>query len=126
MPTRTNHSFSIEEVLSEIGISPESSGVSTGSEWLKATGYKVVSVSPVDGLPVATVTMADVKDYDRVIEVAQAGFQQWRKWTAPHRGEVVRQFGDLLRKYKDPLGTLVSYEMGKSLQEGKGRSAGDD
>ena len=51
---------------------------------------------------------------------SQAAFKEWCMWPAPKRGEVVRQVGDALRKYKEPLGKLVSYEMGKSLQEGYG------
>ena len=41
-------------------------------------------------------------------------FHQWRTVPAPKRGEIVRQFGEKLRKHKESLGKLVSYEMGKS------------
>src|SRR5262249_37319705 len=58
--------------------------------------------------------------YNDVLQTAQSAFYQWRSWPAPRRGEIVRQFSEALRKYKEPLGKLVSYEMGKSLQEGMG------
>src|SRR5690606_40756490 len=69
---------------------------------------------------IATVTAADSKNYDAVIKQAEKAFQEWRMIPAPKRGVIVRQIGEALRKYKEPLGKLVSYEMGKSLQEGYG------
>ncbi|NCU04220.1 MAG: aldehyde dehydrogenase family protein, partial [Chitinophagaceae bacterium] len=76
--------------------------------------------SPVDGKLIATVTAADKASYEAVIAKAQQAFTEWRSWPAPKRGEVVRQIGEALRAKKEPLGRLVSYEMGKSLQEGYG------
>jgi aldehyde dehydrogenase (NAD+) len=64
--------------------------------------------------------MATEAEYHQVIEKAQAAFVEWRKVPAPKRGEVVRQLAERIRFYKEPLGKLVSYEMGKSLQEGLG------
>jgi aldehyde dehydrogenase (NAD+) len=78
------------------------------------------SSSPVDGNVLGSVEVTSTEAYEEVLRVSQAGFKAWRNWPAPKRGEVVRQFGELLRQHKDALGTLVSYEMGKSLQEGKG------
>ena len=76
--------------------------------------------SPVDGKLIASVYQASKKDYDTVIKTADKAFKEWRMMPAPKRGEIVRQFGDELRRLKEPLGKLVSYEMGKSLQEGLG------
>ncbi|MFZ1530395.1 MAG: aldehyde dehydrogenase family protein, partial [Ferruginibacter sp.] len=92
----------------------------TGAAWLNPKGEKISSFSPVNGKLIAAVTAADKKTYDQAVAKAQAAFEEWRNWPAPKRGEVVRQIGEELRKYKDPLGKLVSYEMGKSLQEGMG------
>lgn len=108
------------EFLSALKIQANNSGVSTGSTWMKTNGEKIASYSPVDGKLIGTVTAADRKAYDATIVKAQEAFAEWRLWPAPKRGEIVRQVGEELRKYKEPLGKLVSYEMGKSLQEGMG------
>lgn len=107
-------------VLKELGISAKNHGVSTGLNWVKSSGEKITSYSPVDGAVIGTVTGADELSYEAVVRAAQAAFVEWRQWPAPKRGEVVRQIGNELRKYKSSLGKLVSYEMGKSLQEGMG------
>jgi aldehyde dehydrogenase (NAD+) len=78
------------------------------------------SSSPVDDKEIGTVISTDKETYEKIIKTAQAAFIEWRNWPAPKRGEVVRQMGDALRKEKQALGQLVSYEMGKSLQEGLG------
>ena len=83
-------------------------------------GEKIKSYSPVDGKEISTVSICDKKSYDLVITTAQKAFIEWRLWPAPKRGEVVRQIGNEIRKNKMDLGKLVSYEMGKSLQEGLG------
>lgn len=108
------------DFLAPLKIQSQNSGVSTGHQILKAGGEKIESYSPVDGKLIGTVQGADRKNYDAVIARAQEAFLEWRSWPAPKRGEVVRQIGEALRKYKQPLGKLVSYEMGKSLQEGYG------
>ena len=108
------------DFLKTLNIQAQNAGVSTGSNWIKSKGEKISSSSPVDGQLIGTVTGADRNAYDAVIGKAQEAFQIWRSWPAPHRGEIVRQVGMELRKYKEPLGKLVSYEMGKSLQEGYG------
>ncbi len=110
----------MNKVLDKLDIKKINEGAATGTKWLKAGGEKINSYSPVDGKLIASVTTVTRKSYDKVIDQAQAAFQEWRMWPAPKRGEVVRQVGDALRKYKEPLGMLVSYEMGKSLQEGYG------
>lgn len=106
--------------LKELKISEINKGVSTGSKWYGSTGEKIKSVSPVDGKSIATISYCDKRSYDIVVETAAAAFKEWRLWPAPRRGEVVRQISNELRKYKTTLGKLVSYEMGKSLQEGMG------
>jgi aldehyde dehydrogenase (NAD+) len=106
--------------LKKLNISASNKGVSTGVKWIPTKGEKIVSSSPVDGKIIGTVVGADRAAYDAVIEKAQAAFAEWRLWPAPKRGEIVRQIGNELRIYKQELGTLVSYEMGKSLQEGLG------
>lgn len=108
------------DFLKELSINSQNSGVTTGSQWLKAGGTSIISSSPVDGKVIGEVTIASRKGYDKVINTAQKAFLQWRNMPAPHRGEIVRQVGIALREKKDALGRLVSYEMGKSLQEGWG------
>src|SRR5690606_26675007 len=89
-------------------------------KWLAGNGGSLVSSSPVDGSQLAEVRGADRAEYEQCVETAQAAFLEWRNWPAPKRGEVVRQFAEELRKHKASLGKLVSYEMGKSYQEGLG------
>ncbi|WP_423735378.1 aldehyde dehydrogenase family protein [Chitinophaga caseinilytica] len=110
----------MEQILQQFGIAGSNSGVSTGSNILKANGTVITSHSPVDGKTVASVTCASRENYDEVIKTAQSAYEAWRMWPAPRRGEVVRQVGEALRANKEALGRLVSYEMGKSLQEGYG------
>ena len=111
--------FGIEKVLKNLGIKTENKGTSTGGKWF-ATGKVIESYSPVDGQLIAKVTSSSPKDYEKVIAEAEKAFKEFRLMPAPKRGEIVRQFGDKLREYKEDLGKLVSYEMGKSLQEGLG------
>jgi aldehyde dehydrogenase (NAD+) len=108
------------DFLSTLWIEKENSGVSTGSAWIKATGPSLISTSPVNGQQIAEVTTASRKEYDQVVDAAASAFLRWRAMPAPRRGEIVRQIGLALREKKDALGRLVSYEMGKSLQEGWG------
>ena len=110
----------MDKVLSKLGIDKVNDGASTGAKWIKASGEKIDSFSPVDGKKIASVSTVTREDYDVVVAKAQEAFIEWRTWPAPKRGEVVRQMGDALRKHKEHLGKLVSYEMGKSLQEGYG------
>jgi len=112
--------FGITESLHALGIKKNNPGVSTGSNWLKSKGTLIESYSPVDGKLIGKVSSCDEKSYEQVILKAREAFIQWRMVPAPKRGEVVRQIGQALRKYKEPLGKLVSYEMGKSYQEGLG------
>lgn len=108
------------EFLTQLGISSQNHGLSTGHHWFESNAGSITSFSPVDGNPIASVSLADHEGYTRVIQKSQEAFLEWRNWPAPKRGEVIRQLGEKLREYKEPLGRLVSWEMGKSLQEGLG------
>lgn len=108
------------EFLKTLRIVTNNEGVSTGINFIEAKGEVINSFSPVDGKLIGSVTTTDKKSYEAVIKKAGEAFLQWRMVPAPKRGEIVRQIGEALRNYKEPLGKLVSYEMGKSLQEGYG------
>jgi aldehyde dehydrogenase (NAD+) len=103
------------EFLKTLKIEDLNKGVSTGTQWIDTTGETIDSYSPVDGKKTASVTAADKAAYETVIKKAEEAFITWRMMPAPKRGEIVRQVGEALRQYKEPLGQLVSYEMGKSL-----------
>jgi aldehyde dehydrogenase (NAD+) len=118
MATLTDQ-FGIQEALSKLGIKDINDGTSTGSKSF-ANGNIIESYSPVDGTLIAKVKASTKEDYQAAMVKAEEAFKTWRLVPAPKRGEIVRQMGDELRKYKEPLGQLVSYEMGKSLQEGLG------
>ena len=106
-------------MLEQLGIKDINHGTSTGLNNF-GSGATISSISPVDGAIIAKVTSTTREDYEKVMETATAAYKTWRMKPAPLRGEIVRQFGDKLRELKQPLGELVSYEMGKSLQEGLG------
>jgi aldehyde dehydrogenase (NAD+) len=110
----------VQSVLKELGIKAENDGAAIGGHWLHTRGEKIHSYSPVDGKKIATVYAASEADYEACVLKAQQAFKTWRMMPAPKRGEIVRQFGEELRKKKEALGVLVSYEMGKSYQEGLG------
>ena len=110
----------IQEILNTLGIEDVNNGASTGGKWFKTRGEKIESYSPVNGKLIASVNSATEADYEAVILKAQEAFLEWRLIPAPKRGEIVRQLAEKIREYKEPLGKLVSYEMGKSLQEGLG------
>ena len=110
----------MDKILTTFNIQSINNGASTGQDCWNTTGALIDSYSPVDGKLIASVKSATASDYDKVIKTAQAAFLEWRQIPAPKRGEVVRQLAERIRFYKEPLGKLVSYEMGKSLQEGLG------
>ena len=117
--TTIANQFGMQEALKELGIQAENQGTSTGNTWF-AGGALLESYSPVDGQLIAKVKMSTAADYEKVMQSATEAFKTFRVMPAPARGEIVRQFGEKLRQKKDALGKLVSYEMGKSLQEGYG------
>lgn len=110
----------IDVILGKLGIGDINHGVTTGLSSWEGGGALLESFSPVDGRRIGAVTQSGRADYDRAVETASLAFKTWRSIPAPKRGEVVRQMGVKLREFKEELGTLVSYEMGKSLQEGLG------
>ena len=110
----------MKETLKALGISEKNHGTSTGDHWLNSSGEYIQSFSPVDGSLIGSVQATDKQSYEKVMVAAQAAFKEWQKWPAPKRGDIVRQIGDALRAQKADLGKLVSYEMGKSYQEGLG------
>ncbi|MFH2065980.1 MAG: aldehyde dehydrogenase family protein [Pseudomonadota bacterium] len=109
------------EFLEQLGIKEVNSGASTGIHWSSTTKkQKIIISSPVDGKQIAGVEPCTPETLEHAIETAQRAFLDWRMVPPPKRGELVRKIGIEFRKQKDPLGRLISYEMGKSLQEGRG------
>ena len=111
--------FGINQALKELGLQEVNNGTSTGKDWF-SSGEEIESYSPVDGALIGKVKATTKEDYEKVIQTASEAFKTWRKMPSPQRGEIVRKFNDELRRLKEPLGKLVSYEMGKSYQEGLG------
>ena len=111
--------INIQEALSTLGVLEINAGSSTGQTSYKSDNI-IHSYSPVDGKLIGSVSITTEEEYEKIIQTALLAFRHWRSVPAPKRGEIVRQYGEKLRKYKQPLGELVSYEMGKSLQEGLG------
>jgi aldehyde dehydrogenase (NAD+) len=111
----------MKDFLRTLGIEPVNAGTATGQEFFKTnTAEKITSFTPVDGSEIAKVFTTTSEEFDHVVKHSQEAFNIWRMTPAPKRGEIVRQIGLALRKYKEPLGKLVSYEMGKIYQEGLG------
>ncbi|OGT31087.1 MAG: aldehyde dehydrogenase [Gammaproteobacteria bacterium RIFCSPHIGHO2_12_FULL_35_23] len=98
--------------------------VNSGSfaeKWLSNKEAEIIdSISPTNSELIAKIRCSVESEYEAVVHSAQTAFKIWRDIPAPKRGEIVRQLGNALREYKDALGSLVSYEMGKSKQEGDG------
>jgi len=116
----SNNQFGIKEALKALGIEENNSGTSTGLKWLDSKGETIESYSPADGQLIGKVSTTTEEQYEEVVKLSEKAFKEWRLIPAPKRGEVVRQIGNELRNYKEHLGKLVSYEMGKSYQEGLG------
>jgi len=111
--------FGIEEALQKLGLKEINEGTSTGNEWF-SNGAIIESYSPATGKLIGKVRTSTADDYEQAMVKASEAYKTWRMVPAPKRGDLVRQMGDALRENKDALGKLVSYEMGKSLQEGLG------
>lgn len=109
----------IKKTLKALGLKKNNVGTSTGQKSF-GTGENIDSYTPVDGSLIASVSTTTEADFKKVMKTAQKAYLTWRTMPAPKRGDIVRQYGEKLRKYKQPLGELVTYEMGKSLQEGLG------
>ncbi len=112
--------FNLQHILTTFQLQASNPGASAGGEWFEEKGEQISSWSPVDGREIAKVYTVSEAGYNKVVDQAREAFKEWRLWPAPKRGEVVRRFGEALRKHKELLGQLVSYEMGKSYQEGLG------
>jgi aldehyde dehydrogenase (NAD+) len=110
----------IKEILEKLGLDYMNNGVTTGTKWLNTSGDLITSYSPIDGKEIAKTGSANSEDYEKVIKKAQEAFKVWRTIPAPQRAEVVRLIGLKLREFKEPLGALVTLEMGKIYQEGLG------
>ena len=111
----------MKSLLKKLKIKTTNPGACAGSQWLKDAGAKpLVSTNPTTGKPIASVLQTTPKQYEAAIKSAQIAFMKWQQTPAPKRGEVVRQLGMALRQYKEPLGDLVSLEMGKIRAEGHG------
>ena len=110
----------MKDFLKELGLAETNEGTFTGEKWIASNGKVFESYSPVDGKLIGTVKGSSLENYESVVAQAQTAFTEWRMWPAPKHGEIVRQIGEALREKKEALGKLVSYEMGKSYQEGLG------
>ena len=110
----------MKDFLKNLGLTENNKGTSTGRKAFDASNFDIASHSPVDGKLIGNVSSTTPAEYEQVIQTAVAAQKEWRKKPAPLRGEIVRQFGEKLRAQKEDLGMLVSYEMGKSYQEGLG------
>ena len=108
----------VSNILADLGIQDQNHGVAVGGNFRFWRIHR--QPLPCGWQAHRFLSTASNDDYERVMTAATDAFVEWRKWTAPQRGEVVRQYGDALRAKKDSLGALVSYEMGKSYQEGLG------
>lgn len=109
----------VEKALKNLNISEVNPGTSTGKNTMTSEEI-ITSHSPADGKKIASVTTTTDDQYEQILQTATRAFSEWRMQPAPYRGEIVRQFAQKLREHKHDLGVLVSYEMGKSLQEGLG------
>ncbi len=109
----------VAQVLDSLGIEPENPGAFAG-EWIQTTGERIESLNPATGEALAAARMGTAEEYEKVAAVTIEAFREWQTWTAPKRGEIVRQLGDELRRHKEELGLLVSLEVGKILSEGRG------
>jgi len=106
------------QFLKDLGIQEKNLGVFDG-QW-KGSGEVVTSVSPANGQPIASVVTGNLADYESCVVAAEEAWNIWADMPAPHRGEIVRQIGEELRENLEPLGKLVSLEMGKIVPEGVG------
>jgi aldehyde dehydrogenase (NAD+) len=112
----------MQDLLKSFGIRKINPGATSGGSggWINTGGAPLTSVSPIDGQPIAQVAQCTTADYEQIMDTAQRAFERWRMMPAPQRGQVVRAMGDRLREFKEPLGMLVTWEMGKIKAEGAG------
>src|SRR5512135_27033 len=112
----------MNKLLEKLSIQPVNAGACIGPDgWIKdPKGKELVSYNPTTGEALASIVQATPETYEKVASAAQATFLKWREVPAPKRGQVVRDLGDALRELKEPLGDLVTVEMGKIRAEGHG------
>ena len=110
----------LEKIFKDLGINKSNPATALGSRWLSGSSSKINSYSPVNGELIGATGFSSEKEFNEVVSSCEEAFVSWRMLPAPKRGEIVRQFGEELRVKKNSLGALVSFEMGKSLQEGLG------
>jgi aldehyde dehydrogenase (NAD+) len=110
------------KVLEKLQIKDINPGACWGPDgWLMdESAGTLKSYNPATGELLAEVAMATEKAYDAVADAAVEAFKSWRMMPAPKRGDVVRDLGEALRELKEPLGDLVTLEMGKIRAEGHG------
>jgi len=109
-------------LLTTLGIEDVNAGACIGPDgWMRDDDAgRVVSINPSTGEPIASVMLASEATCDQVVSASAAAFARWREVPAPKRGDLVRDLGNALREMKEPLGDLVSLEMGKIRAEGHG------
>jgi aldehyde dehydrogenase (NAD+) len=108
-------------ILEKLQIKEVNPGACAGPAWIDDPGgTELVSYNPTTGAALASIRQATPETYERVIAAAGESFLDWRETPAPQRGQLLREFGGLLREFKEPLGDLVSLEMGKIRAEGHG------
>ncbi|GAC1382314.1 MAG: aldehyde dehydrogenase family protein [Ginsengibacter sp.] len=117
---RMSNIDNMNDLLKKLNLEQNNRGTSTGVNWINVGDEKIISSSPVDGKIIGSVQVTDKKTYDQIVDNSLKAFRLWRSWPAPKRGQIVKQISNELIKHKNHLGKLVSYEMGKSLQEGLG------
>ena len=107
------------DVLNELGLQSENPGAYAG-EWIETSGDLLASINPATGAVIASVREASAQDYARVSDAAHEAFLRWRQVPGPQRGEYVRRIAQVFREHKEALGQLVTMEMGKIIEEGRG------
>jgi aldehyde dehydrogenase (NAD+) len=112
----------MKSLLEKLNIAPVNAGASTGVDgWLMdKNGRELISYNPTTGEALAKIIQATPEAYEKVAAAAQTAFLKWRHLPAPKRGDLVRDLGNALREFKEPLGDLVTVEMGKIRAEGHG------
>ncbi len=108
-----------DQILRALGLEEVNPGAYAAG-WMDTGGDLLTSYDPATGEAIASVKQATVEDYEKVVSNSAEVFKEWRMLPAPARGEYIRKLGNALREYKDPLGSLVAYEMGKIKPEGDG------
>jgi aldehyde dehydrogenase (NAD+) len=112
----------VNSLLKKLNIDEVNPGACYGPDyWIRdGKGKELVSYNPTTGAPIAKIIQATPSSYETVVSAAQKAFSSWAMTPAPRRGQVVRDLGNALRELKEPLGELVSLEMGKIRAEGLG------